>query len=80
MGIVTIEITAGEVAAELKRRGISADERVILMIDPEQEIIPGRRASRARVVAACLTDDDIDRMVEEAQKDVEWSGRHHRIG
>ena len=67
----TIEVTAGEVAAELKRRGIGSDEKVTLTIEPEREIIPGRRASRARVVAAGLTDDDIDRLIKQAQRDVE---------
>nr|WP_294518877.1 hypothetical protein [uncultured Rhodopila sp.] len=66
-----IEITAGEVAEELKRRGISSDERVTLTIEPEGELIPGRRESRARVVAAGLTDDDIDRLITQAQQDVE---------
>jgi hypothetical protein len=67
----TIEVTAGEVAAELQRRGISSDEKVTLTIEPEREIFPGRRTSRARVVAAGLTDDDIDRLIKQAQKDVE---------
>jgi hypothetical protein len=67
----TIEVTAGEVAAELKRRGIGSDEKVTLTIEPEREIIPGRRASRARVVAAGLSDDDIDRLIKQAQRDVE---------
>ena len=66
-----IELTAGEVAAELARRGIGSDERVTLMIQPERELIPGRRASRARVVAAGLTDDDIDRLIKQAQHEVE---------
>lgn len=67
----TIDIAAGEVAAELKRRGIGSDERVILTFAPEQELMPGRRASRARVVAAGLSDDDIDRLIKDAQRDVE---------
>ncbi len=67
----TIEVTAGEVTAELKRRGIGSDEKVTLTIEAEREIIPGRRASRARVVAAGLGDDDIDRLIKQAQKDVE---------
>src|SRR3954468_22933056 len=57
----TIEVTAGGGAAELKGRSIGSDEKGTLPIEPEQEINPGRRASRARVVAAGLTDDDIDR-------------------
>lgn len=34
-------------------------------------VIPGRRAARARVTAAGLSDDDIDRMIKEAQREVE---------
>lgn len=66
-----IEITAGEIAEALRRRGISADERVTLSIEPERESIPGRRQSRALVVAAGLTDDDIDRLIKQAQKEME---------
>lgn len=66
-----IEITAGEISEALRRRGISADERVTLTIEPERESIPGRRQSRALVVAAGLTDDDIDRLIKQAQKEVE---------
>jgi hypothetical protein len=73
MAITTqvIEITAGEIAAELKRQGIGSDERVTLTITPEQELIPGRRETRARVVAAGLSDADIDRLIKQAQKEVE---------
>lgn len=66
-----IEVTAGEIAEELRRRGISSDERVTLTIEPDRELIPGRRESRARVVAAKLTDDDIDRLIKRAQTEVE---------
>ena len=66
-----IEIVAGEIAAELQRRGIGSDERVTLTIEPGEELIPGRRDSRARVVAAGMTDEDIDRLVKQAQKEVE---------
>ncbi len=69
----TIEIAAGDIAAELKRRGMGPDDKVTLIIEPEREIIPGRRASRARVVAAGLSDDDIDRLIKQAQEDVEPS-------
>jgi hypothetical protein len=64
----TIEVTAGEVAAELKRRGISSDEKVTLTI--EAELFPGRRASRKLVIAAGLTDEDIDRLIEHAREEV----------
>lgn len=65
----TIEIAASEVAAELKRRGVGSNERAILTIAPEQELIPGRRASRALAAAAGLSDDDIDRLIKDAQRD-----------
>ncbi|HEY5210064.1 MAG TPA: hypothetical protein VIJ42_11545 [Stellaceae bacterium] len=57
--IEVIESIAGEVATELNRRGVSADERVTILIDPAQELIPGRRESRVRVIAAGLNDADI---------------------
>jgi hypothetical protein len=63
-----IEVTAGEVTAELKRRGVGSDEKVTLTIEPE--VFPGRRESRRLVVAAGLTDDDIDRLIEQAREEV----------
>jgi hypothetical protein len=76
-----IEVTAGEIANELARRGISSDERVTLTIKAEREIIPGRREARARVVAAGLTDEDIDRLVKQVRRKSsrisdEGCGRH----
>ena len=66
-----IETTAGQIAEELARRGIASDEPVTLTIEAARELIPGRRKSRARVVAAGLSDEDIDRLIKEAQKEVE---------
>jgi hypothetical protein len=63
-----IETTVGkltEAAAELARRGLDPSDRVTITIEPD-ELIPGRRACRARVIAAGLTDDDIDRLIDEA--------------
>jgi hypothetical protein len=66
-----IEIAAGDVSDELWRRGVGSDELVTLMTAPEQEWLPGRRGSRTRVVAACLAEDDIDRLIKQAQREVE---------
>jgi len=66
-----IETTAREVAVELARRGIGSDERVTITIASAPELIPGRRESRARVVVAGLSDDDIDRLIKQAQREVE---------
>jgi len=65
-----IETTVSEVAAELVRRGLDPTDRVTITID-SAELIPGRRAARVRVVAAGFSDDDIDRLIKEAQKEVE---------
>ena len=65
-----IETTVSEVADELVRRGLDPDDRVTITIEPD-ELIPGRREARARVIAAGLTDDDIDRMIKQAQQEVE---------
>jgi hypothetical protein len=65
-----IETTVSEVAAELARRGLDPHDRVTVTIEPD-ELIPGRREARARVIAAGLTDDDIDRMIKQAQQEVE---------
>jgi hypothetical protein len=64
----TIEVTAGEVTSELKRRGIGSDERVTLTI--ERELFSDRRESRKLVVAAGLTDEDVDRLIEQAREEV----------
>jgi len=65
-----IETTVSKVAAELARRGLDPNDRVTITIEPD-ELIPGRRASRARIIAAGLTDDDIDWMIKQAQSEVE---------
>jgi hypothetical protein len=65
-----VERSVGKVAAELAKRGLDPEDRITITIEPD-ELIPGRRASRARVVAAGLTDEDIDRLIKQAQKEVE---------
>ena len=35
------------------------------------DLIPGRREARARIIAAGVTDEDIDRLIKQAQKEVE---------
>jgi hypothetical protein len=66
-----IETTAGRIADELARRGLGSDQRVVVTIEADDELFPGRRETRARVVAAGLSDDDIDRLIKQAQKEVE---------
>jgi hypothetical protein len=40
-------------------------------LEPEPELIPGRRETRELVIAAGLTDDDIDQLTKRAQREVE---------
>jgi hypothetical protein len=42
----------------------------MITIEPD-ELIPGRCEARARVIAAGLTDDEIDRLIKQAQQEVE---------
>jgi len=65
-----IETIVSQVAAELVRRGLDPDDRVTITIEPG-ELVPGRREARARVVAAGLTDEDIDRMIDEARTEAQ---------
>jgi hypothetical protein len=65
-----IETTVGSVAAELVRRGLDPHDRVTITIVPDAAI-PGRREARARVIAAGLTDEDIDRLIAEARKEAQ---------
>ncbi len=66
-----IECTAGQVSSELIRYGVLPQERVTVVIFQESELIPGRRETRARIIAAGLTDADIDCLIEDARRDVD---------
>lgn len=69
-----IESTAGQVAAELARRGVAPEQRVTITIEPDEPedwITKARRFARPKVIAEGWTDDDIDRLIKQAQKEVE---------
>jgi len=66
-----IESTAGQVADELARRGVAPDQHVTVTIAPDDWLAEARRFSRPKVVEAGWTDDDIDRLIKQAQKEVE---------
>lgn len=68
---MVVETTAGQVTDVLKRLGIPEDRAVILTIEPEDWLTAARREARVRVIAAGLTDDEIDRMIEEARGEVQ---------
>jgi hypothetical protein len=63
--------TAGRVAAELARRGIAADKRVTITIEPDDWIAKARKFARPKVIAEDWGDADIDCILEEERKAVQ---------
>jgi hypothetical protein len=69
-----IESTAGEVAAELARRGVAPDQRVTITIEPDEPddwLSKVRKFARAKVAAEGWSDADIDRIIKEERKAVQ---------
>jgi len=66
-----IESTAGEVAAELARRGIRADQRITVTIEPDDWIAKARAYARPKVIAEGWSDADIDRIIKEERRAVQ---------
>jgi hypothetical protein len=65
------EVTAGEVAAELARRGVAPERRVTITIEPYDWLADVRRHARPRVIAKGWSDADIDRIIEEERDAVQ---------
>ena len=66
-----IEDTAGEIAGELTRRGISPIRRVTATFERDElddSIAKARKLARPKVIAERWTDADIDRIVKEERK------------
>ena len=66
-----IETTVSEVTAELVRRGLDPHDRITVRIEPGDWLTRARQASRRLVIEAGLSDDDIDRLIKQAQREVE---------
>jgi hypothetical protein len=67
---LVIETTAGEMAAELERRGISRDQPITVMIEPNGWLGEARRYSRPLVIAEGWSDEDIDKIIHEEREAV----------
>jgi len=65
-----IETTAGEATAELARRGLAPDQRVIITIEPDDWLSKARAFSRPLIEAEGWTDEDIDRIIDEEREQV----------
>jgi hypothetical protein len=69
-----IESTAGQVAAELARRGVAPEKRVTVTIEPDEPddwLTKARKFARAKVVAEGWSDDDIDRLIKEERRTIQ---------
>lgn len=69
-----IESTAGQVAAELARRGVAPEQRVTITIEPPEPddwISKARKFARPKVIAEGWSDADIDRIIKEERKAVQ---------
>ena len=68
-----IETTAGEIQNVLRQRGVHATAPIMVTItvDPRTELLMNARAeARPLVIAAGLSDDDIDALIKEARRKV----------
>jgi hypothetical protein len=68
--IEVVETTAGQIGDVLKRLGVDEERMVTVMIEPDDWLAKARQESRRLVIKAGLSDDDIDRMIKQAQKEV----------
>jgi hypothetical protein len=69
--IEVFETTAGQITDVLKRLGVPKERMVTVMIEPDDWLTNARQESRRLVIEAGLSDEDIDRLIKRAQKDVE---------
>ena len=69
--IEVFETTAGQIADVLKRLGVPNERMITVMIEPDDWLTRARQESRRLVIAAGLSDNDIDRLIKQAQREVE---------
>ena len=69
--IEVFETTAGQITDVLKRLGVSNERMITVMIEPDDWLTRARQESRRLVIAAGLSDNDIDRLIKQAQREVE---------
>lgn len=71
MEIQAFETTAAHVADTLARLGIPSDRLLTIVIEPDDWLTKARQELRRRVVAAGLSDEDLDRLIERAREEVQ---------
>jgi hypothetical protein len=76
-------MSGGRVARRSARRAHTPKERMVtLMIEPDDWLTKARQESRRLVIAAGLSDDDIDRPISELKRKssrvLDEAGRRHQ--
>jgi len=69
--IEVFETTAGQITTVLKRLGVPKERMVTVMIEPDDWLTKARQESRRLVIAAGLSDDDIDRLIDQARTEAQ---------
>ena len=69
--VEVFETTAGQVTDVLERLGVAKERMVTVMIEPDDWLAKSRQESRRLVIAAGLSDEDIDRLIDEARSEVQ---------
>lgn len=69
--VEVFETTAGQVTDVLERLGVPKERMVTVMIEPDDWLSKSRQESRRLVIAAGLSDEDIDRLIDEARSEVQ---------
>jgi hypothetical protein len=69
--IEVFEATAGQIPDLLMRLGVAKERMVTVMIEPDDWLTKARQESRRLVIAAGLSDDEIDRLIDQARTDVQ---------
>jgi hypothetical protein len=72
--IEVIETTAGQITEVLNRLGIPKERVLTVVIEPEDWLTKARQESRRLVIAAGLSDDDIDRLIDQARSELNQPG------
>jgi len=69
--IEVFETTAGQIMDVLERLGVAKERMITVMIEPDDWLTKARRESRRLVIAAGLSDDDIDRLIDRARTEAQ---------
>lgn len=69
--IQTVETTVAHAADALARLGVASDRLLTIVIEPDDWLTKARQESRQRVQAAGLSDQDLDRLIEQARNEIQ---------